>query len=148
MPVLAHRTISTKFRTTLALKALLLSGTAICMQAHAQLPPMQHQGSVDYVCGGIGKTESDAFKAAMSDYPLALTFASQVGGRAGYVADVRLVISGSNADVLNITAPGPYCLVTLPAGHYDIKATYNGQQKSRDVSVQASGTRQAMFEWK
>ena len=37
--------------------------------AQAGLPPVQHQGSVQYVSGGIGLDESEALKAAAKDYP-------------------------------------------------------------------------------
>lgn len=37
--------------------------------AQAALPAVQHQGSVQYVSGGIGLDESEAMKAAAKDYP-------------------------------------------------------------------------------
>ena len=106
--------------------------------AQAGLPPVQHQGSVQYVSGGIGLDESEALKAAAKDYPLALTFAAQVGGKADYVADVTVAIhDGQGKPVLRATSEGPYMLVKLPAGDYKVSATYKGQTQERQVAVRA-----------
>ncbi|MEN4922914.1 carboxypeptidase-like regulatory domain-containing protein [Achromobacter spanius] len=117
--------------------------------AQAELPPVKQQGSIEYVSGGIGLDESEAMKAAASNYPLALTFAAQRGGAADYVADVAVVIRDAQGKpVLQTTAEGPYMLVRLPAGNYKISATFDGKAQERDVAVQGSGTARAMFEWK
>ncbi|SIT31772.1 carboxypeptidase-like regulatory domain-containing protein [Achromobacter sp. MFA1 R4] len=121
----------------------------ILSTAQAGMPPVKHQGSVEYVSGGIGIDESEAMKAASGNYPLALTFAAQRGGKADYVADVAVVIRDAQGkSVLQVTAEGPYMLVKLPAGSYRISATFDGKAQERQVSVQDSGTARAMFEWK
>ncbi|WP_238913368.1 carboxypeptidase-like regulatory domain-containing protein [Achromobacter insolitus] len=131
----------------MALGSMAFAG--ILSTAQAGLPPVQQQGSVQYVSGGIGLDESEAMKAAAKDYPLALTFAAQRDGKADYVANVAVTISDAQGKaVLQATAEGPYMLVKLPAGNYKISATYNGQAQQRDVSVQNSGTARAIFEWK
>lgn len=121
----------------------------ILSTAQAGMPPVKHQGSVEYVSGGIGIDESEAMKAASGNYPLALTFAAQRGGKADYVADVAVVIRDAQGkSVLQVTAEGPYMLVKLPAGSYRISATFDGKAQERQVSVQDSSTARAMFEWK
>lgn len=133
--------------TAMALGSMAIAG--ILSTAQAGMPPVQHQGSVEYVSGGIGIDESEAMKAAASHYPLALTFAAQRDGKADYVADVAVVIRDAQGkSVLQVTAEGPYMLVKLPAGNYKVSATYNGQAQEREVSVQGAGTVRAMFEWK
>ncbi|MBO1018003.1 carboxypeptidase regulatory-like domain-containing protein [Achromobacter sp. SD115] len=131
----------------MALGSMAFAG--ILSTAQAGLPPVQQQGSVQYVSGGIGLDESEAMKAAAKDYPLALTFAAQRDGKADYVANVAVTISDAQGkSVLQVTAEGPYMLVKLPAGNYKVSATYNGQAQQREVSVQNSGTARAVFEWK
>ncbi|MGS1011209.1 carboxypeptidase-like regulatory domain-containing protein [Achromobacter anxifer] len=131
----------------MALGSMAFAG--ILSTAQAGLPPVQQQGSVQYVSGGIGLDESEAMKAAAKDYPLALTFAAQRDGKADYVANVAVTISDAHGkSVLQTTAEGPYMLVKLPAGNYKISATYNGQAQQREVSVQNTGTARAVFEWK
>jgi hypothetical protein len=133
----------------LAWAAMLLAGVLAGAQAYAALPPLQHQGSVEYVSGGIGSDESASFKEAATQFPLALTFASNVDGNAAYVAEVQVVIRDSHdASVLNAASQGPYFLVRLPAGDYKVFATYKGQTQSRSVQVHDQGTARAVFEWK
>ncbi|KRC86155.1 hypothetical protein D3C87_707040 [compost metagenome] len=133
--------------TAMALGSMAIAG--ILSTAQAGMPPVQHQGPVEYVSGGIGIDESEAMKAAASHYPLALTFAAQRDGKADYVADVAVVIRDAQGkSVLQVTAEGPYMLVKLPAGSYKVSATYNGKAQEREVSVQGAGTVRAMFEWK
>ncbi|WP_447920090.1 carboxypeptidase-like regulatory domain-containing protein [Achromobacter aegrifaciens] len=131
----------------MALGSMAFAG--ILSTAQAGLPPVQQQGSVQYVSGGIGLDESEAMKAAEKDYPLALTFAAQRGGKADYVANVAVVISDAHGkSVLQATAEGPYMLVKLPAGKYKVSATYDGKVQEREVSVTHPGTARAVFEWK
>ncbi|TAL91415.1 MAG: carboxypeptidase regulatory-like domain-containing protein [Candidimonas sp.] len=129
--------------------AILLIAALAYTQAHAELPPLQHQGSTDYVSGGVGLDESTAFKAAMAQFPLALTFASNRDGHSDYVADVQVVVRDSqNNNILNATSEGPYFLARLPAGKYDVFATYKGQTQSRKADIGSTGTVRLIFEWK
>ncbi|MEO6958392.1 MAG: carboxypeptidase regulatory-like domain-containing protein [Burkholderiaceae bacterium] len=142
------RSVMAKIASNTALGAALLIGAATGAPAQAQLPPVQQQGGIEYVSGGIGLDESTAFKAAMPQFPLALTFASRDGDVAAYVADVRVVIRDSqNNDVLNVESNGPYFLARLSPGKYQIFATYNNKTLSQKVAIGASGTKQARFEW-
>jgi len=121
----------------------------ILSTVQAGLPPVQRQGAVEYVSGGIGLDESEAMKAAAKDYPLALTFAAQRNGTADYVANVGVSIQDAQGkSVLQATSEGPYMLVKLPAGRYKVSATYNGAAQEREVSVQGGATARAVFEWK
>ncbi|MBB1594128.1 carboxypeptidase regulatory-like domain-containing protein [Achromobacter sp. UMC46] len=131
----------------MAVGSMALAG--VLSTAQAALPPVKHQGTVQYVSGGIGIDESEAMKAAARDYPLALTFAAQRDGKADYVASVGVAIHDAKGkEVLKATAEGPYMLVKLPAGDYKISATYGGKAQEREVTVQATGTARAVFEWK
>lgn len=131
----------------MALGSLAFAG--ILTTAQAALPAVKHQGTVQYVSGGIGLDESEALKAAAKDYPLALTFAAQRDGKADYVANVAVSIQDAHGkQVLKAESEGPYMLVKLPAGSYKVSATFNGKAQDREVTVQNSGTARAVFEWK
>ncbi|CAB3690083.1 MULTISPECIES: carboxypeptidase regulatory-like domain-containing protein [Achromobacter] len=136
-----------KISAMMALGGIALAG--VLSTAQAALPPVQHQGAVQYMSGGIGIDESEAMKAAAKDYPLSLTFAAQRDGKADYVASVGVVIRDAQGkEVLKATAEGPYMLVKLPAGNYKVSATYEGRAQEREVNVQGPGTGRAVFEWK
>ena len=114
----------------------------------AQLPPLQHYGSVEYLTGGFGLDESTALKEAMGQYPLAFTFASSADGRAAYVSGVRVVVRDRyDATVLNVASEGPYLLARLPAGQYQVFATYRHKTLSRHITLSSSGTTRVVFDW-
>lgn len=133
----------------IALAGVLLAGAGLLSPARAELPPLQHQGNVEYVSGGIGIDESTSFKEAMSRYPLSLTFDSPDNGAAAYVANVQVVIQNSHdATVLDATSQGPYFLVKLPPGKYHVKATYQNDTQSREVAIGEKGSERLVFSWK
>ncbi|OZI75036.1 hypothetical protein [Bordetella genomosp. 12] len=125
------------------------SGAALAQPSPANLPQVQQQGDVRFLSGGIGEGQSDAFKAAASQYRLMLTFAQRAaGGSAQYLADIPVEISNAHQQVvLKTVAQGPFLLANLPAGNYTVKASSNGQTKTQQVNVGASGTARAIFEW-
>jgi hypothetical protein len=132
----------------IALAATVAASLGLAMQAQAQLPPVQTQGGIEYVTGGFGLEESTALKQAMNHYPLALTFASRDEGTAAYAADVQVVIKNKdNATVLNVTSKGPYLLVRLAPGPYQVSATYNNQTQSRKITIGESGSVRVNFGW-
>jgi len=127
----------------------LLAGAGFLPCARAELPPVRHQGNVEYVSGGIGSDESASLKEAMPRYPLSLTFGSADTGTAAYVANVQVVIrDAQEATVLDATSQGPYFLVKLPPGKYHVKATYDGATQSRDVTIGEKSAERLMFSWK
>lgn len=106
------------------------------------MPAMKSQGTVQYVCGGIGSDESTAMRAAMKDHPLSLLFARADGA---YLAEVAVTIKDANgATALAMRASGPVCLIDLPAGRYTIEAATEGVTKNQNVTV-GSGPKTADF---
>lgn len=109
------------------------------------LPQIQHQGSVDYVSGGVGLDESTALKRAARNWPLALRF---TGPTADYLADVHVRIVGpQDAEMLSADSRGPYMLVKLPPGRYTVHARYKDREQTRTVNVGARGGTHADFHW-
>ncbi len=117
--------------------------------ARAQLPAAQTEGGVEYVSGGFGLDESTAFKQAIAQWPLALTFASSGNGTNAYAGDVQVVIRDTqDATVLNVLSQGPYFLAKIPPGSYEVFATYEGRTQSRKVNIGSSGNTHVTFHWK
>lgn len=128
--------------------ALAASAACVCGPAWAQLPPVQHYGSVQYVTGGFGADESAALKAAMPNYPLALTFAASDGQRAAFVSQVRVVVRNQyDVTVLNVESQGPFLLARLEPGTYQVFATYRNQTQSRPVTLADGKSARVVFEW-
>lgn len=132
-----------------AIAGLMLAGAGFLSPAWAALPPMQQQNGVEYVSGGIGIDESTSFKEAMSRFPLAMTFAQLQGDKGDYIADVKVVVSDAHGKtMLDTTAEGPYLLARLPAGKYQVKATYEGETQTRGVTIGNKGSHHLMFSWR
>ena len=107
---------------------------AASMAATAQgMPPMQSQGAVKFVCGGIGSDESTAMRAGMKSHPLSLLFARADGA---YLAEVGVTVTNAAGNqVLKTRANGPVCLIDLPAGKYAIEADSEGAVKKHAVTI-------------
>lgn len=134
-----------RFRRSLA--AMLMFGAGLSV-AYADMPPVQHQGPVTFVSGGVGQDESDSMKAAEKDYSLTLLFAQRQGTESVYTADVPVTITDSKgATVLQTTTKGPYLLVQLPPGSYKISSTYNGKEMVHQATVSKGSHSRAVFEW-
>ncbi len=116
--------------------------------AYAQLPPTQNQGGISYVTGGFGQDESTAFKQAMPQFSVAMTFSSQSDGTAAYAADVQVVIRDEHdVNVLNVASEGPFLLVKLPPGKYQVFATYANQTQKREINVGVDNSTPLTFAW-
>jgi hypothetical protein len=80
-----------------------------------------------YLSGGVSSDEREIMEALAKDYNVKLTFAER---RGSYLADVRLVITGTKGDeIIATTANGPFFYIQLPVGSYAVKATTNGETK-------------------
>lgn len=134
-----------RFRRSLA--AMLVFGAGLSV-AYADMPPVQQQGNVQFVTGGVGLDESTSMKAAEKDYSLSMVFAKRRDGQNDYTADVPVTITDSKgATVLQTTTGGPYLLVKLPPGTYKITATYDGKAMTRQATVSKGSHDRLGFEW-
>ena len=126
---------------------LAAAGPALSAES-ASLPPLQVQGAVSYVTGGIGVNEAAAFKHAAAAYPLEMMFVQKAGAKNEFVADVKISLTDrSGAEVLDATAEGPFLLASLPAGKYAIEAVYRGERKHQTVEIRPGAHRRAVFIW-
>lgn len=117
--------------------------------AQPALPPVQQQGRVEYITGGIGLDESEAIKAAMKDYSLVLIFAARHEGKAEYVADVPVsIVDKQGNTLLDLKTEGPYLLVKLAPGEYRITAQRGHTPQTRSVTVKKETTARTVFEWR
>lgn len=91
------------------------------------------QPAIPFVSGGIGIAEQEALKAREGEFNLKLVFTLVEGN---YIADVRVQMKdGKGAVVVDHLAGGPFFLVRLPQGRYEVNATYHGKMETRDVRI-------------
>ena len=112
------------------------------------LPRVESAGPYTYVNGGIGEPEATAMKAEAHHRNLTLLFTARLGARNAYLAHVHVVIRPLNGDAsLVLDAAGPYVLIDLPPGRYEVTAESGHSVKSRTLTVVAGARQQAVFEW-
>lgn len=118
-------------------------------EGNGSLPPVQTQGQMEYLTGGVGKDESDAIQQAARSWPLTLELSQATGGaRAEYISDVQVRIKDKSGNtVLDTNAEGPYLLVKLAPGKYGVDATYESKTIHRDITVQREQNRKLTLMW-
>lgn len=135
--------ITSRITAPLVAIALALTlGTALAASL-----PVRTQGEVSYVTGGLGSEEVQAIESVIGNYPLVLEFAESTGKRNRYISGVEVTITDrQGAQVLAVRTDGPFLLVNLPAGSYQVSATYKGDTKSQTFTV-GSRTLRSAWVW-
>jgi hypothetical protein len=141
-----------KLAYTIVLGAVLMIRPAFAAQTQegpvASLPAAKTAGQVQYVTGGVGQDEADAFRQAQRDYSLALEFGNQAAPRAQFTAGVNVLIRDARGTtVLDVVSDGPFLLAKLPAGRYTIRATQNGKTLDRVATVAGGKSTHVAFLW-
>lgn len=113
--------------------------------AHSADAKVQTSGSVNYISGGVGDDSIAKLESLAKDFNLKLVFALQSGN---YVSDVKVVIAdGKRKTLVDATSAGPWFLVKLPAGKYQIDATFEGKAVKRSVTVGKAKLQTVDFRW-
>jgi len=106
---------------------------------------IQNIGPVSYVSGGVGDDSIGRLNALAADFNLKLVFAMKSGD---YVSDVKVTIANAAGKTLvDTTSEGPWFLTKLPAGNYQIVATFAGNTEKRTIAVGADKLKTVDFRW-
>lgn len=130
-----------------SLAALLLAGVMLLPMSNAISAEavVQTTNGISYVSGGIGEDALAKMETLTKDFNLKLVFALQDGH---YVTDVKVVITDAKGKtLLDATSEGPWFLVRLPAGNYQIVATFAGNTLKRAVTVGKARLQTVGFRW-
>ncbi len=133
------------------LATFLATGVAHAAVQNADaLPPMQTQGNIAWVSGGIGESQAKAFENASTRYPLTLEFIvkpDRKGAKAEFTAAVPVKVTDKHGkELLSATSQGPFMLLQLPHGRYSVIAERHGKKIERHVVV-GQGHHRVVFEW-
>ena len=127
--------------------ALILGGTTLLSMSNAISADatVQTSGGVSYVSGGVGDSSISKLESLAKDFNLKLVFALQSGN---YVSDVKVVIADAKGKTLvDATSAGPWFLVKLPAGSYQIVATFAGKDVKRPITLGTAKLQTVDFRW-
>lgn len=137
----------TTFAASMIIGGLAATGPALGIDM-SSLPPVQVQGVVSYITGGIGEDEVIAFRHAAAAYPLELQFAQKARPRDVFLSDVKVTIRDrSGRMLLDTTTEGPFLLAQLPAGKYRVEADFRGELKHQAVEIHPGKRERAVFVW-
>ena len=101
--------------------------------------------NMPYETGGVGLEERAAMKGSIDDYNVRLIFATRKGL---YLDSIPVQIKTLDGKVLlSKESNGPWFWVKLPAGRYEVSATYNDKKEVLKVDAGMS-PRSVEFAWK
>jgi len=113
--------------------AALLGFASIASAAGTDAAIVQTTGGVTYVSGGVGAESIDQLGAISKDFNLKLVFALRSGD---YLSGVNVAITDrAGKTMLNTMSDGPWFFTKLPAGTYQIVATFAGTAVTRQTAV-------------
>lgn len=137
-----------KYRRCLSVRMIagLIGLTALTVVASAADDPVvQTNGKISYVSGGVGDESIVRLNSLAAKFNLKLVFALKSGA---YASDVRVVIGdGKGQTLLDTTSDGPWFLVNLPAGKYDVAASFAGKTEKRRITLGNNTPRRIDFRW-
>ena len=140
------RTLFHQAAMAAAVGALMVSGALA--QAESDLPAVHKSGSVEYLSGGIGQSESKAIEGASRHWPLTLEFAVKDKQHADFAADVNVRVRDAHGHTaLQATSGGPFLLAKLAPGQYAVEATLAGKTLHETVTVKHDAPAKAVFVW-
>jgi hypothetical protein len=134
-------------------KLFMAAGTALVLGAVSLVPianaasdeVAKSAGGVSYVSGGVGTTSIERLNALSADFNLKLVFALKSGD---YVDGVQVGIADAAGKALvEAKSEGPWFLTKLPAGNFQITATFAGKTEKRSVTIGADKLRTVDFRW-
>jgi predicted RNA-binding protein YlxR (DUF448 family) len=117
--------------------------------ALAQIPETQHSEGIAYISGGVGQEESDAILAEAKQWPVLLELSQLENGRGVWIFGAQINIATKSQKVIfNAKADGPYMLINLTPGDYQLVASYLGAQQTRSLTVKADSSQKISIFWK
>ena len=120
-----------------------------CSIAFAQAPGAQRSEGISYISGGVGEEESQAILMEAKQWPLFLELSQLENGRGVWIFGAKIKIQDAkNQVVFDAQADGPYVLINLSPGQYQIEASYQGVVQKRSVLIQAATPQKLSIFWK
>src|ERR1035437_8864579 len=103
----------------------------------------QTSSGISYVSGGVGTESLDRLSAMSREFNLKLVFAMKSGE---FASDVRVVIADAKGKpLLDSTSEGPWFFPRLPAGNYQIAATFAGKTINQRTAIEGKKLRTIDF---
>lgn len=105
----------------------------------------KEQNGISYLEGGIGIDESRALQQTRG-YNLQITLSSGPDNKYQSGAELRIE-SANGQPVLTLQDVGPMLYAKVPAGHYQVVASLNGQQMRQQVLIDGTAPVKVNLHW-
>ena len=117
--------------------------------AIAQIPDTQYSDGVAYISGGVGEEESAALLAEAKQWPILLELSQIENGRGVWIFGAQIKVLDSLRKVIfDAQANGPYMLINLASGDYQVVGTYQGVEQKRALTVKPNSPQKMNLFWK
>lgn len=126
----------------LAMAVVLVS---LAFSAADALEPQIEPNGIRWVSGGVGAEERAEIEALQDQYTLKAVFAAKQ--ETAFAADVSFAIKSDSGVLAEGMTSGPWLLVALPPGTYQIEATSKGQTQTQTAKIDGSKRTQIAFYW-
>ena len=115
----------------------------------AQVPDTQHSQGIAYISGGVGQDETTAILTEAKQWPLTLELSQIENGRGVWIFGANIKINSSKKQaIFAAQADGPFMLINLVPGDYEMEATYQGTVQKRSLSIKADTPQKISLFWK
>lgn len=97
-----------------------------------------------FLAGGVGRGEIDSMEAERGKYSLWIITAARLSG--AYLADVEISITNdTGATVFERRLEGPWLMVDLPLGRYEVQARVGQESQRRVTTIHRGDHHQMVF---
>ena len=116
--------------------------SAVCLicfsMTYAQILNTQYSQGIAYISGGVGEEESQAILAEAKQWPVLLELSQLENGRGIWIFGAKIkILNANNQVVFDAQADGPYMLINLPTGNYQLEGTYGENVQKRTIVVKS-----------
>lgn len=135
-------------RVLVGAAASLLALASLGARAEPSLS-IQLANGIPYASGGIGSEEAQLIQRAATEWPASFEFAIRDGQRNDFAADVQVTVRNAAGQTVirRVKAKGPFLLVDLQPGRYQVHATLAGRTLTQGIHVRAGESTHAVFLW-
>ena len=99
-----------------------------------------------FMSGGVGTEERNVMQRKAGAYDLDLSFANKQGQ---YLSDVKVIIDDQHGkQLVDSTTTGPLFYIDLPAGKYDVKASFdNKTEEIKNLNISKNHSTKELLHW-
>ncbi|MDM0107495.1 hypothetical protein QTH97_21285 [Variovorax sp. J22R24] len=132
---------------TLAIGGASLFGV---LAAHAVFnPPIHMANGIEYMSGGVSSDEAELMETVAPRWPATFEFSIRDRKPSDFAGEVLVTVRNASGEPVlsRVVADGPFMVVRLDPGRYEVEATLSGQTMKQQVEIIAGSGTRTLFVW-